>query len=369
MFGATCGLLLAMVAAQEVPQLQQQLVSERLSLEQADKAATFWQSQTQTQTAELHDALSHEKASALGSASLTACLRTRDVVQMEMQKLQEKQDDLSHKFNTEKQLAAKVVQTTHSGLSECEARLKVTVANNTATVHNLQDLQGKVKKEHDDLKESASAAQAEQVSLQSQVAEKEKAFQKQIADAKLDQERKVANLKKQHAKVMEAHNMLKKAHQALQKQHDQMQKDEEEQKTQRSQQASQQVTLQENLKECQTNLKNSTESSNNMRTSEKDVHQAAHSAGAEQSGQKWNEILKNITTQNAALEAQVEALEKSAVEQEKKAKDVEKDIPEMQTKLRQCRASREKTELETQKALQHCPKKEAFLQMQIEQWP
>jgi len=42
----------------------------------------------------------------------------------------------------------------------------------------------------------------------------------------------------------------------------------------------------------------------------------------------------------------------------------------MQTKLRQCRASREKTELDMQKALEHCPKKEAFLQMENTiQWP
>jgi len=338
-------------------------------MEQAVKAANFWQSQTQTQTTQLHDALSHEKATALGSASLTACLRTRDVVQMEMQKLQATQDDLSQKVNNEKLLASKVNETMHSGLAECDARLEVTLKNTSVAVHNLQDVQKKIQQERDDFKASVDAAQAEQQKLRDQVAEKEKAFQKEIQDAKLDQAQKVANLKKQHAKVMEAHNMLKKAHEALQKQHDDMQKVEEKQKAQRSQEALEKNALEEQLHQCKDYLKNSTDAQNKLHNSEKDMHQAAHSEGAKQSGEKWNEIIKNMTTQNAALESQVEAMTNKAAEFQKSADSVEQDIPELEAKLRQCRASRQKTELETQKALEHCPKKDSFLQLQQMQWP
>lgn len=349
--------------------MQQQLVAEEQKMQQAVKATNFWQSQTERQSVELHDALSHEKATALGSVSLTACLRTRDVVQMEMQKLQIKQDDLSEKVKEEKRLASEVNETMQSGLTECEERLKVTLKNTSVAVHDLKDLQVKLQKEHDDFKAEVDTQQAEQQRLHIQVAEKEKQFQKEIEDAKLEQARKVADLKKQHAKVMEAHNMLKKAHEALQKQHDQMMKLEEEEKAQRNQQASQQVSMTEKLQQCKSDLKNSTDSQNQIRSSAKDVHHAAHSEGAKESSQKWNEIIKNMTLEDAALEAKVEELEKSAIEQENKTKSVGKDIPELEAKLRQCRASRTKTELETQKALAHCPKKEAFLQLQVMQWP
>lgn len=369
MFGAKCAFLLAAVAAQEAPQLQKQLATEQQSLQQADQAASFWQSQTQTQTAELHDALSHEKATALGSVSLTACLRTRDVVQMEMARLQAMQDDLSQKARNEKVLATNVTETMHTGLSECEARLKTTLANDTAAIHKLQSLQAKVLKEHDDSKGSLEAAQEEQRKLNIQVAEQQKEFEKQLADVKADQSRKVANFKKQHAKIMEAHDLLKKAHEALQNQHDAMQKEQDKQKAQWSQQSSQQDSLQEKLQQCKSSLKNSTESQAKIRDGEKSVHLAAHSAGAEQSNQKWNEILQNMTAENDKMKDQLEALAESAEEQERKAKSVDKDIPELEMKLRQCRASREKTELQTQKALEHCPKKEAFLQMQMMDWP
>lgn len=369
MFVTICIFCWASANAQEDPQLQQQLVQEQLKMQQAEKASSFWQSQTETQTAQLHDALSHEKATGLGSASLTACLRTRDVVQMEMQKLQSTQDELSQKVSYEKNLASKVNDTLHSGLAECEARLQVTLKNTSVAVHNLQDAQKKIQQEHDDFKASVDAAQSEQQKLHNQVAAKEKEFQKEIENAKLDQARKVANLKKQHAKVMEAHNMLKKAHETLQKQHDEMQKLEEKQRAQMSQEASQKDAIKEQLQQCNEYLKNSTDSQSRLRSSEKDVHQAAHSEGAQQSSEKWNEIMKNMTTQNAALQSQVEGLENKAEELQKSADNVEKDVPELQAKLRQCRASREKTELETQKALEHCPKKDSFLQLQQMEWP
>jgi chromosome segregation ATPase len=369
MFVSICIFCWASATAQEIPELQQQVVQEQLKMQQAEKASSFWQSQTETQTAQLHDALSHEKATALGSASLTACLRTRDVVQMEMQKLQMKQDDLSQKASYEKSLASKVNETMHSGLAECEARLEVTLKNTSVAVHNLQDAQKNIQQEHDDFKASVDAAQSEQQQLRDQVAAKDEEFRKEIEAAKLDQARKVANLKKQHAKVMEAHNMLKKAHEALQKQHDEMQKVEEKQKAQRSQEASQKDAMKEQLQQCNEYLKNSTDSQNLLRSSEKDMHQAAHSEGAKQSSEKWNEMIKNMTTQNAALQSQVDGLQNTAEQLQQSANNVEKDVPELQAKLRQCRASREKTELETQKALEHCPKKDSFLQLQQMQWP
>lgn len=369
MFKITCVLLLASVAAQDEPELQHQLAAEEQREQMAEKAATFWQSQTQTQTAELHTALSHEKATALGSASLTACLRTRDVVQMEMAKLQAMEQEQSEKVSTEQRLASQVNETMHSGLSECESKLTITLKNNTASVHKLEDVQGKLQKEHDDLKAAVDAAEAEKEKLENEVAQKQKEFEKEIADAKLAQEAKVANVKKQHAKVMEAHQLLKKAHEALQKQHDMMMKEEEEEHAEMNKQASQQDVLKEKMQECQMNLKNSSDSQMQMRSSEKDAHQAAHSAGAEASNQKWSKIIANMTAENEALEAKVQELKNTAEEHERKAKSVEKDIPEMQTKLRQCRASREKTELDMQKALEHCPKKDVFLQMETMQWP
>jgi len=368
MFGAAWCLLLVGAASQEAWQ-QQELRSDIKSVEKAAKAASFWQSQTQTETVELHDALSHEKAAALGSASLTACLRTRDVVQMVMQKLQTENEDFSQKIPEEKRLASVVNQTMHTGLSDCEARLKVTLSNNTAAVKKLQDVQGELQKNQDDLKAAIDSAQKENAGFVSQVAEQEKEFAKQIVEAKALEEKKAADVKKRHAQVMKAHTMLKKAHEALQKQHEAMRETAEAQRTRRSTESAQQVSLKGQTQQCQASLQNSTSAQTQMRTSEKDVHQAAKGTGAAQSNLKWSDILKNMTEQNAALDAQVEKLEKSATEQENKAKNVVKDLPEMGQKLRQCRASREKTELDMQKALEHCPKREAFLQMQVLQWP
>jgi len=101
---------------------------------------------------------------------------------------------------------------------------------------------------------------------------------------------------------------------------------------------------------------------------EADMRLAAFKQGTKESDQKWAAEVKNATSQRDASRYAAEEADKKAADlratadKEKKAKD------EAEIKLRQCRASREKMEIELERVTKRTGEKNAFLQLVPSDW-
>lgn len=379
----TIALATSAVLAQDAARLQQQLAAEGEKLQQAVKAANYWQALSQKEQAELKEVLSGvHKATKLGvgeetqdatvGTRLTACLRTRDVVQMEIEKLQQQNAELSSKVAEERQTRTAVNETMQRGIAECEARANETMTKNAAQYRKLQQADVALQAEHEKLRATFQGMQRERDALQKQAAEMETSFEHKAAEMQKQHEQKMAEMAKQHAKVMEAHKVLKKAHEVLQKRHDEMEKLEQRQRAQSNNYTAELKVLRADEKNCQEQLAASQQTQKKMEAAAQAVQKAALEEGTKLSNAKWEEIVRNVTTEKNALQAKLTNITAHADEQQRRSTAATRDIPEMEVKLRQCRHSREKTELDMQKILEKCKgKKDAFLQMQmqVQDWP
>lgn len=377
----TVSVAASVVVAQDV-QLQKQLVAEGEKLQKAVKATSYWQTLSQKEEAELKEVLNGvHKASKYGSgaetdstvgARLTACLRTRDVIQMGIDKLQRENAELSSKVAEERQARSSVNETMEHGIADCEARAKDTLARSAAEYEKLEQADAALQSEHNKLKTTLQTMQHERDALQKQTDDMKSSFDRKAAEMKKEHEQKMAEMAKQHAKVMEAHRVLKEAHAVLQKRHDEMEKLEEEQKAQSSNYTAELKVLRASGKQCQDQLAASKQNQQKLQSDTELAKKAALQEGAKMSDGKWAEVVRNVTSAKEALEAKLNNVMVHASEQQKRNKAASQDIPEMETKLRQCRQSREQTELHMQKILEKCKgKKDAFLQMnmQVQDWP
>lgn len=379
----TIAVAVTVAVAQDVGRLQQQLAAEGEKLQQAAKAASYWQALSQKEQAELKEVLSGvHKAAKMGAgaettdstvgARLTACLRTRDVVQMEIEKLQQENADLSSKVAEERQTRTAVNETMQRGIAECEARANETKTKNAAQYRKLQQADAALQSEHDKLTATFKSMQHEKDTLQKQAADMESSFEHKAAEMQKQHEQKMAEMAKQHAKVMEAHKVLKKAHEVLQKRHDEMEQLAEKQRAQSNNYTAELKVLRVDEKACQEQLAASKQLQQKTQLEAQAVKKAAMEEGTKLSNTKWEEVVRNVTAEKNALQAKLQNVTAHADEQQKRSVAATRDIPEMETKLRQCRHSREKTELDMTKLLEKCKgKKDAFLQlqMQIQDWP
>lgn len=359
-------ILLGAAAAQNL--LPVQLAGEGLEIAKASKAADFWKSKSQEVEHELEEVLggSHAAEKQAGMVGLTACLRSRDVVQMEVEKLQRATNELKAEVDDAKTLQSTVAQGQLNSTTDCQARLSAAQGNSAAQQQKLEQAEAAAQHEHDQTMTNFKSVQSEHEGLSKQVVSLEKEFALEFAKAQKEQELKLVEAKERHEKVMEAHRVLKQAHEVLQKEHEAMQKLEAE--TQKKQAQGGPPADPKKLKACQQELATAESTHGKIKLTDSTVRETAMKEGESHAESKWAEAIKKATAEKAALIAKVEDAKNKAAAEEAKATGAVQGIPQMETKLRQCRASREKTELSMQRVLQRCPQgKSAFLQLQAQE--
>jgi chromosome segregation ATPase len=231
-------------------------------------------------------------------------------------------------------------------------------AEATKLQKSLASLQSERTQLHQSLKTKESANDA----LKQKLLAMEKEHKRHIEEIKNQGEHELAALKNQDAKVVQAHHVLQKAHDVLQKRHQEL-KDQSVKEGQKI--ATESARLQKEFETCTEELATAQKSEQEMQKKQEALKVDAMKKGAEKSAAQFQGALKNLTATKETLEAKIKDAEAVVAEKTAFAKEARKDVPDMELKLRRCRESREKTELDFERVLKRCPQKGVFLQ----QWP
>lgn len=372
---SACVLIFATLAAtQDVAQIEGQLTEDDAKLSQALKSATYWKTIGQSKRDELAEVLKAQKfaqganlgafgsSDATAASRLAACLRTRDAAALETEKLQQETASLAAQVESAQRDRNLANETSLRRLAECEAKANQTMTESAAEATKLQKSLDSLKSDHSQLQQSLKSAESENTALNAKLATIQKEHKRQMEDIKNQGEHELATLKNQDAKVLQAHHVLQKAHEVLQKRHQELQ---DQSKADSQKHVSEFQRIQKELQTCQQDLVTAKQSEAELQKKQEALKTSAMKKGEEQTAQQFQAALKNATATKTALEAKIKEAETLVAEKEAIAKEARKDVPDMELKLRRCRASREKTELDYQAILKRCPQKGVFLQ----QWP
>eukprot|EP00746_Dinoflagellata_sp_MGD_P162036 gnl/MRDRNA2_/MRDRNA2_89422_c0_seq1.p1 gnl/MRDRNA2_/MRDRNA2_89422_c0~~gnl/MRDRNA2_/MRDRNA2_89422_c0_seq1.p1 ORF type:complete len:377 (+),score=123.38 gnl/MRDRNA2_/MRDRNA2_89422_c0_seq1:68-1198(+) len=372
---SACLLLFASLAAtQDVNQLEEQLTQEDGKLSQALKSATYWKTIGQSKRDELAEVLKAQKfaqganlgsfgsSDATAASRLAACLRTRDAAALETEKLQQETASLAAQVEAAQRDRSLANETSLRRIAECEAKANQTMTESATEAAKLQTNLDALKSEHSQLQNSLKTAESDNQALNAKVAAMQKEHKRQLEEIANQGELELAKLKNQDAKVLEAHHVLQKAHEVLQKRHQELQ---DQSKKNNEKQASEFQRMRNDLQTCQQDLVAAKQSEAELRKKQEKQLTSAMMKGAEQTRVQFQAALKNATDTKSDLEAKIKEAEALVAQKEALAKEARKDVPDMELKLRRCRESREKTELDYQNILKRCPQKGVFLQ----QWP
>lgn len=402
---------------QEVQEEELKYAKAEKEAGKAEKEAAYWKALGQKEGAELKEIMHAEHyvatagAGATGDehtvgARLTACLRTRDVVQMEGEKLR--------KENAALQGQAAEIQATKELINNTlSQKLADTAAEASRRETELFAEQEMLQSDMDKLKGDYKIAQEEQQKLQKG---------KQAAEVERDALKKqLAAMTKQHNEVVKAHKTLKEAHQVLQrrhqdmvKQHENMMKqvakhDEEERakssakganvtkpvvnvtkpaamsanmtevrasapaETKKASQETEETEAK--LAKCQETVNKLSTQDQTLHNADRELRLAAFKQGEKEGEANCKLKIQNVTAaKDAALQQSKNSELKAAAEVKRyellvqNLDDAGKARDEAETKLRQCRASREKTEVELQRVMSRTGEKSAFLQLLQPGW-
>jgi len=372
---SACVLLFAtLVATQDVAQLEEQLTQEDVKLSEALKSATYWKTIGQSKKDELAEVLKAQKfaqgaklsgfgnSDATAATRLAACLRTRDAAAMETERLQGETASLAAQVEAAQRDRNLANETSLRRIAQCEAKANQTMMQSATEAVKLQKSLDSLKSEHTQLQQSLKGAESDNAALNAKLAEMQKEHKRQMEDIKNQGEHELAAIKNQDAKVLQAHHVLQKAHEVLQKRHQELQ---DQSRADSAKQASEFQRIQKELQTCTQELAATKQSEAELQKKQDDLKASAKQQAAEQTSAQFQAALKNATETKAALEAKIKEKEAVLAEKEAIAKEARKDVPEMELKLRRCRQSREKSELDLQDILKRCPQKGVFLQ----QWP
>jgi len=366
--------LAASVAAQDMAQLEEQITEQDVKLSAALKSATYWKTIGQSKKDELAEVLKAQKfaqganLAAYGTtdttaqARLAACLRTRDAAALETEKLQEQTASLASQVEAAQRERNLANETSLRRIAECESKANQTMTESALGAAKLQKSLTSLQTERVQLQQSLKEKDSANDALKNKIAAMEKEHKRKMEEIKNQGEHELAALKNQDAKVLEAHRVLQKAHAVLQKRHEELQ-DQSLKESQKN--ATEFARLQKEFQTCTEELATNKQAEEELQKKQEALKAAAMQKGAQKSAAQFQGALKNLTATKEALEVQIKDAKAMVAEKEKIAKEATKDVPDMELKLRRCRESREKTELDFEKILKRCPQKGVFLQ----QWP
>jgi len=367
--------LAALGAAQDVPQLEAQMTEQDTKLSEALKSATYWKTIGQSKKDELAEVLKAQKfaqganlgsfatgTDATAQARLAACLRTRDAAALDTEKLQEETASLAAQVEAAQRERTLANETSLRRIAECESQANQTMTESAVEVTKLQKSLTETQAESTNLHQSIKTVESANDVLNKKLAAMEKEHKRMMEEISIKGEHELAALKNQDAKVLQAHHVLQKAHEVLKKRHQELQ--EESQKASQKD-ATEFQKVKKDLQACTQDLASAKQTEADLQKKQEDLKTAAMKKGAEQSASQFQGALKNATLVSDNLKAKIKEVEAKLAEKQQIANEATKDVPDMELKLRRCRESREKTELDYERILKRCPQKGVFLQ----QWP
>jgi len=293
---------------------------------------------------------------------LAACLRTRDAAELATPKLQLDNAGLAAEVAAAQRARSLANDISLRRIAECEAKANETMVDSAASEMKLQKSVTSLQSQYGQIQESMTKTDSENAVLQKKLKEMQKEHERKMQDIKNNGEHTLAALKNQDAKVMEAHRVLQKAHEVLVKRHKELQ----EQTVKDSiKNATETKRLTLEYQTCTKELATAKQTEAQMQQKQEELKAAAMKKGADENAAQFQGAVKNMTATKQVLEAKIKEGEAVLAEKVKMAQEATKDMPDMELKLRRCRQSREKTELDFQRVLKRCPQKGVFLQ----QWP
>lgn len=334
------------------------IAAEKAQLEKDDQTIAYWKALGSKEETELHEMMKAEEYSAnhmmdksTSGARLIACLKTRDIAQMEGEKLQKENAKLQGEVLEATHMKELINQTLSSKISQMAAKASEDANNHKASMEKLQKEQSEILAQFAKVKEE----NAKIMEVKRLIEQEREQLRTQLED-----------ITKKHEKVVKAHQGLKKAHEVLQKRHDELET--RAQAVNATQLSLELHNLQRKEDDCVKQITTMNTQEKKVHETEADMRLAAFKQGTKESDQKWSAAVKNATSQRDASRYAAEYAERKAADlratadKEKKAKD------EAEVKLRQCRASREKMEIELERLNKKTGEKSSFLQLVPSDW-
>lgn len=345
-------------AAHQLAKDEHTIAVEKQQLSKSEQQVTYWKTLGQKEETELQEIMKAEKYSAehmmdksTTGTRLMACLKTRDIAQMEGEKIQKENAALQGQVIEATNTKDMINQTLSAKISEIAAKATKDQANHKASFDKLQ-------KEQDEILAQFAKMKEENAKIMEV---------KRLVEVEREQLRKqLEDITKKHEKVVKAHEGLKKAHEVLKKRHDDL---ESRAQTANATELSMELRiLQGKHDDCMKNLTSINSQEKKIHDTEADLRLAAFKQGAKEADQKWSVEVKNATSQRDGARYAAQEADKKVAELRALADKETKGKNEAEVKLRQCRSSREKIEIELERVTKHTGEKNAFLQIVPSDW-
>jgi hypothetical protein len=332
---------------------------DKQQLAKSSQSIAYWKALGTKEETELHEMMKAEEYSAdhmmdksTTGARLIACLKTRDIAQMEGEKLQKENAKLQGEILEANHTKDVINQTLSLKISQIATKANKDETDHKANLEKLQKEQSEILTQFAKVKEE----NAKIMEVKRLVEEEREQLRKQLEE-----------ITKKHEKVVKAHQGLKKAHEVLQKRHDELET--RAQAVNTTQLSMDLRNLQRKQDDCVRQVTSMSSQEKKIHDTEADMRLAAFKQGTKESDQKWAAAVKNATSQRDASRYAAEYAEKKAADLRATADNEKKAKDEAEVKLRQCRASREKMEIELERLNKPTGEKSAFLQLVPSDWP